>query len=208
MEEKVADKKKFLLIDLFFIILMTLYIYYDHLPNKLKVNFLIVDLISSYGIILLPPIIYLKKLKIKKKNLFVFFITFQLFYFYGFIIFIFSEFKMEILTCTSLLFVFLAFFYTRYKVLKIGLSILGHIFFIGIFFQAIFASIDNIFYSSIFTIIFIIIIFIFIKAKEKDETEINDLLKFNEATYLYYLHGLIHVIIYDYIHVTIFQLFY
>lgn len=52
---------------------MTLYIYYDHLPNKLKVNFLIVDLISSYGIILLPPIIYLKKLKIKKKNLFVFF---------------------------------------------------------------------------------------------------------------------------------------
>ncbi|HJH06541.1 MAG TPA: hypothetical protein K8V87_02465, partial [Fusobacterium ulcerans] len=109
-----ADKKRFLLIDLFFIILMALYIYYDHLPNKLKVNFLIVNLISSYGIILLPPIIYLKKLKIKKKNLFVFFITFQLFYFYGFIIFIFSEFKMEILTCTSLLFAFLAFFSTKH----------------------------------------------------------------------------------------------
>lgn len=73
MEEKVVDKKKILLIDLFFIILMALYIYYDHLPNKLKVNFLIVNLISSYGVILLPPIIYLKKLKIKKKNLFVFF---------------------------------------------------------------------------------------------------------------------------------------
>ncbi|MEJ6465709.1 hypothetical protein [Fusobacterium ulcerans] len=203
-----ADKKRFLLIDLFFIILMALYIYYDHLPNKLKVNFLIVNLISSYGIILLPPIIYLKKLKIKKKNLFVFFITFQLFYFYGFIIFIFSEFKMEILTCTSLLFAFLAFFSTKHKALKIRLSILGHIFFIGIFFQGIFASIDNIFYSSIFTIIFIIIIFSFIKANTKNETEINDLLKFNEATYLYYLHGLIHVIIYDYIHVTIFQLFY
>ncbi|GAA6325130.1 hypothetical protein F350042L8_22280 [Fusobacterium ulcerans] len=203
-----ADKKRFLLIDLFFIILMALYIYYDHLPNKLKVNFLIVNLISSYGIILLPPIIYLKKLKIKKKNLFVFFITFQLFYFYGFIIFIFSEFKMEILTCTSLLFAFLAFFSTKHKALKIGLSILGHIFFIGIFFQGIFASIDNIFYSSIFTIIFIIIIFSFIKANTKNETEINDLLKFNEATYLYYFHGLIHVIIYDYIHVTIFQLFY
>lgn len=71
MEEKVADKKRFLLIDLFFIILMALYIYYDHLPNKLKVNFLIVNLISSYGIILLPPIIYLKKLK--KKN-FLFFL--------------------------------------------------------------------------------------------------------------------------------------
>ena len=202
-----ADKKKFLLIDLFFIILIALYIYYDHLPNKLKVNFLIVEL-GYYGIVLLPPIIYLKKLKIKKKNLFVFFITFQLFYFYGFIIFIFSEFKMEILTCTSLLFMFLAFFSTRYKALKIGLSILGHIFFIGIFFQGIFASIDNIFYSSIFTIIFIIIIFSFIKANTKNETEINDLLKFNEATYLYYFHGLIHVIIYDYIHVTIFQLFY
>ncbi len=187
---------------------MTIYIYYDHLPNKLKVNFLIVDLISSYGIILLPPIIYLKKIKNKEKESFCFFITFQLFYFYGFIIFIFSEFKMEILICTSLLFVFLAFFYTRYKALKIGLSILGHVFFIGIFFQAIFASIDNIFYSSIFTIIFIIITFIFIKVNTKDEAEINDLLKFNEATYLYYLHGLIHVIIYDYIHVTIFQLFY
>lgn len=115
---------------------------------------------------------------------------------------------MEILTCASLLFVFLTFFSTKHKALKIGLSILGHIFFIGIFFQGIFASIDNIFYSSIFTIIFIIIIFSFIKANTKNETEINDLLKFNEATYLYYLHGLIHVIIYDYIHVTIFQLFY
>ena len=67
-----ADKKRFLLIDLFFIILMALYIYYDHLPNKLKVNFLIVNLISSYGIILLPPIIYLK-IKNKEKESFCFF---------------------------------------------------------------------------------------------------------------------------------------
>lgn len=67
-----ADKKKFLLIDLFFIILMAICIYYDHLPNKLKVNFLIVNLISSYGVILLPPIIYLKKLKIKKEKFFIF----------------------------------------------------------------------------------------------------------------------------------------
>ena len=70
MEEKVADKKNFWLI--YSLLYSWLYIYYDHLPNKLKVNFLIVDLISSYGIILLPPIIYLKKLKIKKKKLFVF----------------------------------------------------------------------------------------------------------------------------------------
>ena len=184
---------------------MALYIYYDHLPNKLKVNFLIVNLISSYGVILLQPIIYLKKLKIKKKNLFVFFITFQLFYFYGFIIFIFSEFKMEILTCTSLLFVFLAFFSTKYKALKIGLSILGHIFFIGVFFEAMFASIDNIFYSSIFTIIFLIIIFIKTNIEEEGG---NELLKFNEAFYFYYLQGLTYVIVADYIHVTIFQLFY
>lgn len=207
MEEKVADKKKFLLIDLFFIILMALYIYYDHLPNKLKVNFLIVNLISSYGVILLPPIIYLKKLKIKKEKFFIFFIIFQLFYFYVFIVFAFSDFKIEVLMCTLLLFMFIAFFPTK-KALKIALSILGHIFFIGIFFQVMFALIDNVFYSSIFTIIFIIIIFIFIKANVKDEVERNDLLKFNEATYLYYLHGLMYYIIYHYIHVTIFQLFY
>lgn len=207
MEEKVADKKKFLLIDLFFIIFMALYIYYDHLPNKLKINYLIVDLISFYGIIFLPPIIYLKKLKIKKKNLFIFFIIFQLLYFYVFIVFAFSDFKIEVLIYTLLLFILIAFIHTK-KTLKIILSILGHIFFIGTFFQLIFALIDDLFYRSIFTIIFIMVIFIFIKINTRDEIEINDLLKFNEAIYLYYLHGLIHIIIYDYIHVTIFQLFY
>ena len=76
---------------------MALYIYYDHLPNKLKVNFLIVNLISSYGI-------YLKKLKIKKEKFLIFFIIFQLFYFYVFIVFAFSDFKIEVLMCTLLLF--------------------------------------------------------------------------------------------------------
>lgn len=171
------------------------------------INYLIVDLISFYGIILLPPIIYLKKLKIKKKNLFIFFIIFQLLYFYVFIVFAFSDFKIEVLMYTLLLFILIAFIHTR-KTLKIILSILGHIFFIRIFFQIIFALIDDLFYRSIFTIIFIMVIFIFIKINTRDEIEINDLLKFNEAIYLYYLHGLIHIIIYDYIHVTIFQLFY
>lgn len=109
-------------------------IYYDHLPNKLKVNFLIVNLISSYGVILLPPIIYLKKLKIKKEKFFIFFIIFQLFYFYMFIVFAFSDFKIEVLMCTLLLFMFIAFFPTK-KALKIALSILGHIFFIALFLQ-------------------------------------------------------------------------